>query len=50
MTVSVRIDEETERIVKTLADRDDRTMGYVIRQLVDEALKARGLIKAKKKS
>ena len=48
-TLSVRVDEETEKIVRSLAQKDDRTMGYNVRQLVDEALKARGLIKPKKK-
>ena len=44
-TISIRIDIDAEEQMNILAKQDDRTIGYIARQLINEALEARGLVK-----
>lgn len=46
--LTVRVDEEMNQIVQDLADQDERTVAWMLRRLLEEALLARGLIKRKK--
>jgi predicted transcriptional regulator len=46
--LTVRVDEKMYSHIHTLAKKDDRTHAWMIRRLLEEALQARGLIKAKK--
>lgn len=46
--LTVRVDEEVHSIIHSLAKKDEKALGWMIRRLLEEALQARGLIKAKK--
>ena len=46
---TVRLDTETDQIIRDLAEEDDRAIAYMMRKLIEEALIARGKIKPKKK-
>lgn len=46
--LTVRVDEKIHSLIHSLAKKDDRTLAWMIRRLLEEALQARGLIKAKK--
>ena len=46
--LTVRVDEKMYSLIQTLAKEDDRTQAWMTRRLLEEALQARGLIKAKK--
>lgn len=39
--ISVYFDDDLAEEVKRIADKDDRSFSYIIRELVQEALKAR---------
>ena len=48
--ITARITPEMKQIIQSIADKDDRTMEWMIRKLLTEALENRGLIdKAKDK-
>ena len=46
--LTVRVDEKMYSLIQSLAKKDDRTQAWMTRRLLEEALQARGLIKAKK--
>ncbi|MBI5234627.1 MAG: CopG family transcriptional regulator [Deltaproteobacteria bacterium] len=46
--VTVRITEEMKKAIQSIADKDERTVGWMIRKLLTEALESRGLVKVKK--
>lgn len=46
--LSVRVDSEIDEIIRSLAQKDDRTVGWVTRKLITEALEARKLLSPKK--
>lgn len=46
--LTVRVDEKIHSLIHSLAKKDDRTLAWMIRRLLEEALQAEGLIKAKK--
>jgi hypothetical protein len=43
IVLTVRVDEEINSVIQTLAEEEDRTVAWIIRKLIDEALEARGL-------
>lgn len=49
VVITVRVDSETDDIIRSLAQKDDRTVAWVTRQLITEALEARKLLKSKGK-
>jgi predicted transcriptional regulator len=46
--LTVRVDEKMYSLIQSLAKEDDRTQAWMTRRLLEVALQARGLIKAKK--
>lgn len=46
---TVRLDSETDKIIKDLAKEDDRAIAYIMRKLIEEALIARGKLELEKK-
>ena len=48
MILTIRVDEEMDRAIQTLAEEDERTTAWMVRKLIEEALIARGVIKAPK--
>ena len=46
--LTIRIDEEMQEVIKTLAETDERTIAWISRKLIEEALQARGILKHKK--
>ncbi len=48
--LTVRIDPEIKDIISSIAKKDDRTVAWVTRSLITEALLARRLLKPKPKS
>lgn len=46
---TVRVESQVADIIQKLADEDERTISFVVRKLIVEALEARKLIKPKKK-
>ncbi len=42
--IGVRVPEDIKDIIQRLADEDERTLSYVARKLIFEALERRGLI------
>ena len=46
--LTVRVDEEMNQIIQELADQDERTVAWILRKLLEEALQTRGLINRKK--
>ena len=46
---TVRVESQVANIIQKLADEDERTISFVLRKLIVEALEARKLIKPKKK-
>lgn len=48
--LSVRVEPDIEEILRKLAEKDDRTVAWVIRNLLIEALEGRKLLKSKAKS
>jgi len=47
IVLTVRVNSETKDIIDTLAKKDDRTVAWITRQLITEALKTRKLYKGK---
>lgn len=45
--LSVRVDSDVDDILRALAKKDDRTIAWIVRKLIIEALEARKLIKTK---
>lgn len=49
VVITVRVDSETDDIIRSLAKKDDRTIAWTTRKLITEALEARKLLKPKGK-
>lgn len=49
VVLTVRVDPEIKEIISSIAEKDDRTIAWVTRSLISEALQARKLLKPKKK-
>lgn len=49
VVITARITPETKDIIQSLADKDERTLAWMIRKLLMEALDARGLLKKQKR-
>jgi predicted transcriptional regulator len=49
VVLTVRVDSETDDIIRSLAKKDDRTIAWTTRKLITEALMARKLLKPKSK-
>jgi predicted transcriptional regulator len=49
IVITVRVDAETNEVIRKLAEEGDRTVAWVTRQLIAEALENRGLVKPGKK-
>jgi len=49
VVLSVRVDSDIDDILRTLAGKEDRTVAWVVRKLIVEALEARKLLKTKSK-
>ena len=49
VVITVRVEPETDEIIRSLAKKDDRTVAWVTRKLITEALEARKLLKPKNK-
>lgn len=47
--ITARITSEMKEIIQSLADNDERTVAWMVRKLLIEALTARGLLETKKK-
>lgn len=45
--LSVRVEPDIDEILRNLAKKDDRTVAWIVRKLLIEALEARRLLKAK---
>ncbi len=46
---TVRVESQIATVIQKLADEDERTISFVLRKLIVEALEARKLIKPKRK-
>ena len=47
--ITARITSEMKEIIQSLADKDERTVAWMVRKLLTEVLTARGLLKTKKR-
>ena len=47
--ITARITSEMKEIIQSLADKDERTVAWMVRKLLIESLTARGLLKTKKR-
>lgn len=47
VVITVRVDSEIDQIIRSLAEKDDRTIAWTTRQLIKESLENRGLLKFK---
>ena len=47
--ITARITSEMKEIIQSLADKDERTVAWMVRKLLTESLTARGLLKTKKR-
>ncbi|MFZ3072632.1 MAG: hypothetical protein WA162_05260 [Thermodesulfobacteriota bacterium] len=47
--ITARITSEMKEIIRSLAEKDKRTLGWMVRNLLIESLGARGFLKTKKK-
>ena len=45
--LSVRVEPDIDEILRNLAKKDDRTVAWIVRKLLIEALEARRLLKVK---
>lgn len=43
--IGVRVDEELAAVLKDMAEKEDRSVSYITRHLLIDALKAKGLMK-----
>jgi len=50
VVITARITPETKEIIQSLADKDERTLAWMVRKLLLETLEARGLLKKQKLS
>jgi hypothetical protein len=50
VVITARITPETKDIIQALADKDERTLAWMVRKLLLEALEARGMLKKLKQS
>lgn len=50
VVITARITPETKDIIQALADKDERTLAWMVRKLLLEALETRGLLKKLKQS
>lgn len=50
VVLTVRVDPEIKEIIDSIAQKGDRTVAWVTRSLITEALQARKLLKSKVKS
>ncbi|MDQ2075837.1 ribbon-helix-helix protein, CopG family [Marinimicrobium sp. ABcell2] len=48
--MTVRLDQDTDRLIRGLAAKDDRTVGWIVRKLIEEALDHRKKLKLKSQS
>lgn len=44
VVLTVRVDAEIDKAVRAIAQEDERTVAWVARKLITEALEARGLL------
>lgn len=49
VVLSVRVDSDIDDILRALAKKEDRTVAWIIRKLITEALEDRKLLRAKSK-
>ena len=49
VVLSVRVDSDIDDILRALAKKEDRTVAWILRKLIIEALEARKLIRPKAK-
>jgi len=47
--ITARITSEMKEIIQSIADKDERTVAWMVRKLLIEALTAKGLLKTKKR-
>ena len=47
--ITARITSEMKGIIQSLTDKDERTVAWIVRKLLIEALTTRGLLKTKKR-
>lgn len=47
--ITIRVTPELKDVVQRLADEDDRTLAWMARKLIEEALESRGALKKAKK-
>ena len=47
--ITARITSEMKEIIRSLADKDERTLAWMVRNLLIESLVAKGFLKTKKK-
>ena len=45
VVITVRVDSKLDEIIKDIAQKDDRPVGWTVRKLITEALENRGLLK-----
>ncbi|MFW6152651.1 MAG: ribbon-helix-helix domain-containing protein [Verrucomicrobiota bacterium] len=48
ITLGVRVDEDLEEQIRALAEKEDRSVSWMLRHLVLEGLKSKGLLKKRK--
>lgn len=48
VVLTARVTPETKDIIQSLADKDERTLAWMVRKLLLEALEERGLLKKQK--
>ncbi len=46
--ITARVTPDTNEIIQSLADKDERTLAWMVRKLLLEALEARSLLKKQK--
>ena len=44
VVITARVTPETKDIIQSIADKDERTLAWMVRKLLLEALEARGLM------
>jgi predicted transcriptional regulator len=50
VVLTIRVDAETDRAIRAIAEEDERTVAWVARKLITEALEERGALKKDKVS
>lgn len=48
IVITARITNEIKEIIQSIADKDERTLAWMVRKLLIEALENRGLLKKQK--